>query len=1246
MPINVLSNLSFEFLVNAVDSAFTFGEILSIYSNDKPINFVFSNFNNDKSKIYVKPIGSLDSLLKHGVKQGDVLVSIKHGTKCEILGPTISKVDGVNYTHINISRPSDVPDSILENRYNLISNFGNGKNWNKQFMFGTGFNYDICDFSFLSTNGILNLPNLSADASKNIGRAIKISNKYCLINKKDINYYVSNGVEFINRNGRVLSRKILSYYNIHELILSSNLKGYNSKKLSHIMNFESFLVCEFNTPFNESDYVGSVNFAEDIDSLSSSVSDREFLFLNNNFKTGLFMVEWNEVSGGFYRIINKNSFNLSSGDNYYSADYPCLLTMEDNFGMIFAKINKKLCLLGICGEDNFSNNSGTVSYEGSFLPDGKDFSNKFSTNLLDSGNFVEIKKISFKFDQIIVSGIYDALNYEVGSEENISIINNVELNSTLSTEVVSSIKKEFYGVMHTNFVGENLPYIIENKFENTNSYIVGSALFDRGVRPIVSSINQKGDVDRSVGQSYRPIYAYLNGQNKIFNYCINSDCKVFVPIENKNFIQNISSDKYSDKYLIKAGLKEKIGKFYSNQFKDIRKEKDVFCQGEYILAATEDGLKYVRKDGSISEIFRHDDAAVILQISSSVMSYISNNPYYNKTLSSYSLMLSAGSFGSSIVPYLISIAYTMSNGSISYFDYKKGSYQVYGSDIDILIYEIKRLISSIKSYYHNSDTLIGSDLVLHAKNACIEFGIKDVNKYVSNVAEYSKLVGGFNFYIGGLGETEVDAFSLSRKADGGISSILNRSAIASSAEIFGLKIYNTSSERSFNASGEVGSISDKNISTIWANYVYKNGSGIAPYNKKDAGNSFKNSVDLHIDASIDRWVNIVKSFDGFIDGYVVNCYDDVSFIDEDEIRARNFAVIDAANRVSKTLKTPILIGAAFSPLSKSLFRSKSSIYTNDGYIVNSERIIENSIKPSLMAGASFFVQNIDIDSYINDQFEVLDLYNNFKESSMVNFVRSSTCFFSTLYDSNFVKDINFYQIKNDSTTKFYSISLNPRSLSSFSKYLRIQGVSLFSNLESFLEAVMPYGSEFDDKDIQLDRFAIRSSVYHLAQDLISLQIQEVVEFINNNYDNYYITNSPLQQNANFLNNQSLDKNWICSNLFVSNNSFIKNGILTNSNVEGLRIYGNYFFDPFGSLSWKMINGYRLDREKKQIIYSSSLFENSTIEKSQILCSGTWGSLFNSTSESYSKGFIVRGGLGSNSSVNDLYLRWPKYNEDN
>ena len=1085
MALKTLNNINIKLNVKFFDNKFNFGDILKLsYDDSEDLYFYLISHDIDNGLIYVKPLSQKFFEQGSGVSVGDIIYNTRSGSYCTISGPlfsdTLIKADLDKY--VNIMSDEESSGINGKNRHNLIYS-KNGKYWNEGFLKDTAYE-NASRLSFISVNDVSNLPNLYRDFIEYPSSAIKISNNYCIAHAKSVNYYLNNGVKFLNTKNIFVNRRISSTISVLDCL--KNIDEYTEKKLLDIFGskINDIIICKFDSPIEESNLVESAKFVPSNYVINKNEIGVDFILINRLLSGGLFKSEWNDYDNSFIRIKNINNLD-SYGNSDYVTDYIYGLMPQDDFSLLLGNCRGSIFVFGILLFEDMVSNLGVIDDGKKFGVVGNDFTGEVSRHLYDSGNYCTVKQISYKFDSSFSDLIKDCLKY---LSDGLDLIQTVDVKNNFQDSVKENY--DFRKVYHTYFLGENLPKIIDAKFSTKDnySYISGSSFLERNVTPVPTRSNFSGDLGSSFGLSYIPNYFYEKNQYKVFNLPFNGSVSVDVPksIEFKNYYRKKA---YTSSYKINFCLNENIGRYKSAQFKNTLSDYGVINDGQKSMEKTIDGLFYKNLNGSVSRIFRHDCAAIMFYLSSSAESFINGLLSEKFSWNDSVVFISPDFYGHSLSSYICAYSFTNSLNELSYCD--KNGDLIYGSseDIDVMKYEISRIISCLRNFASYEGTDIYEDFIAHARNCAIENKIEDIDNYIKNLKSNLNYISKMKIFLGGFGEPEVDIFAACRDDYGGV--IPNFSSSDSFYEYLnGLALYNTSGSIAENLNNTTLSLKNDGLSDIWNSYFYHEDSYLDSYSKNNDQSNIRISINKHIDSCVDNWLDLVDYFSDQIDGYVIYCYDDVTFVNYNETRARNHYLIKLFNRKIKNTKVDLESAIAFSPISFTIFKSHYNDIINNGYLINADRIIDNSIQSCLSESYLFF-QIFNVDNFIVDNFNTLDLYYNNQGICVFENARSASCFFSSIYNPNVMNGLNFKE-------NFIFPLLNSGESGAFKKYENLFIQNSYSGVQEYESDVMPLGSEIKDSSVELDRFVIRKKIFQSAQDIISRQIGEVIYFINNN----------------------------------------------------------------------------------------------------------------------------------------------------
>ena len=1150
MALKTLNNINIKLNVKFLDNRFNFGDILKISYNasEEDLYFYLVSYDIAQGYVYVKPLSQNLFSVGNGIFIGDVMHNITSGSYCTISGPLrndnlinkdfskyINSVDQGEYSGVN-----------EKNRHNLIY-FDGGGSWNSEFLKKTIYE-NSNKFSFISVNEVGGIPNLYRDIFDYPLSAIKISKNYCIIHSKSINYYLQNGVKFLNKYNKYISRKIVSSNSILEYI--KNTKSYREKNITDNLDpkINNIFVCKFDSPIDDVDEVDSVKFIPSNYSMNKNDVSNDFILIDRTLSAGLFKSEWNDYSGSFIRIKNHNNLDIYN-ENDYVTDYIYGLMPQDDLSILFGSYRGEVFIIGILLFDDMVSSLGIVNDGKKFGVFGRDFSGDVAKYLYDSGNYCTVSNISFRFDGIFVDFVKDSVEYDSDGSESVHIINIDSMGANGSKE-----NYDFRKVYHSYFVGENLPKVIDAKFstEENDSYVNGGSFLERNVSPIPIKSNFSGDLGRSSGLSYTPSYAYEKNQFKVFHLPFNGNVKVDVP-KNILFKNYYKQTAYSSSHNISFCLNEYIGRYKSSQFENILSESGEVYDGQNKMEKNSLGLFYKNSEGELSNIFRHDCAAIMFYLSSSLLSFsegvLDNKFNWNESF----IIIGPDFYGSSLSSYISSYSFVNSSSGLGICDKDGNLINGSSKDIDIIKYEVFRIIKCIREFQAYVGTDVYEDFISHARNCAISNKIENIDDYINKLKSNLSYISKMKIFLGGFGEPEVDIFANCRDEYGGI--VPN---FPSNDELYeylhGSVIYNTSSELSEKLDEKVKYLSNSGTSDIWNSYFHHEDNYLNSYSKKNDQSNIRKSINKHIDLCVDRWSSLIDYFLDYIDGYVLYCYDDVTFVDYEEVKARNYYLLNILNKKISNSGLEVKSAIGFSPISFTFLRSSYNYNVNNYYLINSDRIIENAIKPCL-SNCNLFLQFMNIDNFILDSFSALDLYYNQENTCLLENARSYSCFFSSIYNPDIMSDLYFKEI-------FSFPVLNSGNPNAFSNYYNLFLQNSYENVSGYQLDVLPFGSEIVDSSIDLDRFGIRKNIIYLAQDIISKQVGEVVYFIINNLkysdnDNqlisiskFYTSMNP-DYSGNLYNplNVSYENSYFIGDFIILSENSLGDRYITNLNTE-------------------------------------------------------------------------------------------------
>lgn len=135
------------------------------------------------------------------------------------------------------------------------------------------------------------------------------------------------------------------------------------------------------------------------------------------------------------------------------------------------------------------------------------------------------------------------------------------------------------------------------------------------------------------------------------------------------------------------------------------------CTEENSLYSFSDGFfKYVRKDGTISNVVRHNDAMILFCLATNLMAFTANNMYSSSLSYNSSIVFGFDDYGNSMSVGLSFDLYNSNKKLMMTSSNGKHSYSK-SEDRDLAIYEFNRMVSSIRSFSSNAGNFVYMDLV-------------------------------------------------------------------------------------------------------------------------------------------------------------------------------------------------------------------------------------------------------------------------------------------------------------------------------------------------------------------------------------------------------------------------------------------------------------------------------------------------------------------------------------------------------
>jgi hypothetical protein len=553
------------------------------------------------------------------------------------------------------------------------------------------------------------------------------------------------------------------------------------------------------------------------------------------------------------------------------------------------------------------------------------------------------------------------------------------------------------------------------------------------------------------------------------------------------------------------------------------------------------------------------------------------------------------------------------------------------------------MVKSLRGFYGGPSSAVYQDLIGLINDYGLKYPSSTINVLKEKIIDTAHLLTKLNFYIKGLGEPQVDVFGMAEDATG----IVDLESISSlSLNDKGLRKYKSNNvSKSISLYSSYKSMAYGQTSPIWSGIEIFSGSIRSPYPPNDGKNAAPIDVRNTVEVMINRWLDSVSQLSEHFDGYIVESKDHISIVDDNEMRSRNYVLIESLkNKTNVLLNSNFKIGISFSCISDVDFPTRTTGYLNSGYIINASRIFANIIKPSLDAGARIVVQDQNIDMYILSYFNFIDaaiIGNRSKEAE------NALCFFENVYNPDYPNKSFLLDLDGNESAVFDGIKFNTIEQNAFINYLNYQGSYYFSSYSAFKSAYSPAGAELSDSNIDLERFCERKSVLYVAQNLIAEQISTVVSSIND----YEITQNTQKsllmygyRSAAVQAPKRITHNIFAHNFF--NFVMVKMG----EEVQNTHFTRNLFSSPYAGLKTNQIHAFTHDDNfvLKKIFHRSSNIKDSYIESCIV---GDWGKLKNvypipPNEFVTSDGINMTKGEGSNNRDDDIIFRLSTSNLPN
>lgn len=1206
----------------------------SSINKDEECDFIICSLTYD-GKVEIKSVDSLFKL-KKGIEVGGTFSSLDNSFTFKVAAPGIMSKFG-SYVH-EINTITDLPEFLKEVRYNSLITDARGKRWNVSFLEGTPFSYDNFDKSFLSINSIFTEKNTYVN--KDIPKCILLSNRCVLIKNEALNYYKDNGVIFLSSDSsNIKNYRISKIINLQNYISNIDINLNEQLKLSkpEIEKLGKYSICLLDNKIDLNLGFSVAKFAKNIRSFKNYKTEENLLIINPSLNGSFINAMCSNGYNGIIEIKNENTLSENQLKGSYQGDYAREFLEEDDDSVIVLNVDDKHIIVGIANTGDMEYNSGIVKMSNKFVPEGKDSFGAFSSNLTNSGNYLKINGISFYFDDNFIRIAQNVLEYLGDASKleayDIGIPNNSQL------EIIQPIydrAEENIKVLscHNEFAGEKLPSIIDGKYSEDNScenYVPGSSFLERNVRPILQNVNKKGNSFDSIGIGFMPNYAFQNNQSKSYFIEINGNSDLYIPYVS-NVSETISKVNFSIKEKISLSF-DATDSYSKNQHSNMIVSKSSAVDNGKLLCLIDNKFKYIRPDGSPSNVYRHNDASVLFSLSLHFLSFIYNNQYSRQNALNQIVVFGFSDEGASGAVNLSMQLWNI-NKKISQLNYENKEYIVNYHDRDLAIYEASRLIKSIRSFSNDSKNPVYNDLIQIINYYSKKYPNSIIKDFRSKIIDSVNLICNLPFYATKFGDPDVDVFQLVKNSSG-------KTDLSNINENIELNELNRNFNK-YNLSNTVGNISGvfsilaDNSAPIWSGCKIFNNDIVSYYGFRGPNYVLNPNVSKAIEAIVSRWIDTINHMDGLINGYIINCRDDVSLVNDSEMAARSQVLVESIIHKSKLNKNnDFIVGVSYSPVSKRGVVKNYNSNISYGYFYNSKRIINRIVEPSIKAGARVILQESNIDQIIYDVYENID---NVSKNTM-----DSIGIIENIYDPDNIKE---HKLIDDGKiiSSFFPVHINGYAGLNFISIENLKGKNYVNSYEEYLIKVYPQGKEIKDSNISFDRFNIRKNVTFSYQNMISAIINEVVIFTNN----YKITKNPIRNNKFFQRPIDASKNYSKRNRMTNNlymhNFFSSCLISMGEEVLDFHITHNTFYSPYVSLrscdlhAYNNISNFNLPK----IFNRKASNKENYLEKNSLIEWGIIGNAYSSLNElePVSENIKVPGASGNSYNENDILLNQP------
>ena len=1202
--------------------------------SDGLAHFVLCSTSFRSGSVEIKPLEGTSHLLE-GFEVGASFLSVDGKSSFVVAAPGKESPSGAILQ--DVSPLTDISEYQMSYRHFALTLDARGKRWNHSFFDGTQFSKSNFNLSFLSIGAARSRLATYSGPDSPAMPCLLLSSYACLLKTTDVDYYMSNGATFMSSvDDSVVSSSLNHVVNMYDYALSSNLISKLSMSNEQIDSLSRYCIGIFTNPIDLSNGILCAKFIENGSTFYSNNPDSYAFLVNSQLNGSLVKVKCSAANGGIVEIKNINTLSDAMLYGSYQGDYANEFLQQDDYSLMFFKFNDTVACLGVCYFKDMFYNSGVSNVNGKFLPEGKNSLGAYATLISDSGNNAYINKVGTYFDSnftqivnIILSThgrSVSAQSISIGDDPPFVDGNSVDRSQTKFDPVIQ---------IDNYFVGESLPAIIEGRYgtdATCDNYVVGSAFLERNVRPILQNVNRKGYAAVSTGISYRPLYAYGYGHSKSYFVPMHGKMSLYIPYMSSLY-ERTSQNNFAIVGDIDIGLQESEA-FKYKQASNIAHSGLSATENNSIYSALDGYYKYVRSDGSISNVVRHNDAHVLFGLAMQMLSFLGNNPYSNDAVINQSVIFGFSNHGQSAAVQLAFYLHNI-NRKISEVIYEGQSYLVSSEDRSLALKEMRRMISSIRNFYNQNTNSLYYDLIKVINDYSVKFPDSSIKDMKTSIIDAAQLLSQMMFFGTNFGDPEVDVFGMIRSGRGKVDLTSVSGSVVMSSENRNFTTKNVSTD-------VVNVLNIKSVSAVSTDPVW---SGCRIYGGQVGGtytfngfNSYPNeSSSLAVDAVVKKWISGIDEVGDILSGYIISSRDDIRVVDDSEMAARTQILVESVLNYSKSnANQDFKIGVSYSPVSYDGILKDAKSNLTSGYIISSDRIINRVIMPALTSGARLISQALDTDAFIIKCFDDID---NFSSSSV------GLCLVENIYDPDHLSEYSLYNSSNI-VAYFNGAIMSGSAGDKFTDIETLKGKNYFSTKEDFVQHAYPPGSDIVDSDVQFERFNLRRNIIAAYQNMLAAEISKISDFIST----YNISDNPQRKSFSTAGGDgSGGATEVSSSVRLTNNLFGHNMLRScvvslGEEVLDSHFTHNIFSNPYTSLSSTDIFTFNsIDNFKiKKIFSRDSSFKDSYIERTKLIGWGRLLGVFPSPPNEFytADGINVPSGEGVSHNEKDIIFNQP------